>query len=220
LIWDGVTPPFVKDSTLFLPSCFYAFTGEALDEKIPLLRATDALNKQVLRVLRFLGDDKTQYVYTSVGCEQEFFLLNRDLFMKRPDLVLTGRTLLGTSPVKGQQMEDHYFATVTYRVHEFFDDLKRRCWSMGVPIENAHHEVAPGQFEVSPIFQRSSVALDTNMLLLTLITETARDHNMAALFHEKPYAGVNGSGKHNNWSIDTSEGVNLFKPGKTPDEHV
>eukprot|EP00698_Gefionella_okellyi_P005588 TRINITY_DN15087_c0_g1_i1.p1 TRINITY_DN15087_c0_g1~~TRINITY_DN15087_c0_g1_i1.p1 ORF type:complete len:703 (+),score=177.77 TRINITY_DN15087_c0_g1_i1:146-2254(+) len=220
LFWDGLTPPFVKDSTLFLPACFYSFNGEALDEKIPLLRAGDALSTQVLRVLRVLGDKKTKSIHTSVGCEQEFFLMNRDLFMKRPDLVATGRTLLGAPPVKGQQLEHHYFATVAPRVHDFFDDLKRRCWAMGIPIENAHQEVAPGQFEVSPIFQKSSIALDTNMLLMLVIEETARDHKMAALLHEKPFVGVNGSGKHNNWSIDTNDGVNLFKVGKSKDENI
>ena len=222
--WDPTSPAFLREttngSTLCVPTAFCSWTGEALDEKTPLLRSTEALNTQAVRVLRLLGDDKVSFVYPTLGCEQEYFLIDRDLYLLRPDLVATGRTLLGAKPPKGQELEDHYFGSIAPRVLAFMQEVDIELWKLGVPVKTRHNEVAPSQYEIAPIFERSTVAVDHNMLCMEVLKQVAQRHGFQCLLHEKPYAGINGSGKHNNWSMSTDTGENLLEPGNSPEANM
>ena len=222
--WDPTSPAFLREttngSTLCIPTAFCSWTGEALDEKTPLLRSSEALNREAVRLLRLLGDDKVQYVYPTLGCEQEYFLVDRDLYMLRPDLVATGRTLFGAKPPKGQELEDHYFGSIAPRVLAFMQEVESELWKLGVPVKTRHNEVAPSQYELAPIFERSTIAVDHNMLCMEVLKQVAQKHGFQCLLHEKPYAGINGSGKHNNWSVATDTGDNLLEPGKSPEQNM
>jgi glutamine synthetase len=222
--WDPTSPAFLREttngSTLCIPTAFCSWTGEALDEKTPLLRSSEALNREAVRLLRLLGDDKVQYVYPTLGCEQEYFLVDRDLYMLRPDLVATGRTLFGAKPPKGQELEDHYFGSIAPRVLAFMQEVETELWKLGVPVKTRHNEVAPSQYELAPIFERSTIAVDHNMLCMEVLKQVAQKHGFQCLLHEKPYAGINGSGKHNNWSVATDTGDNLLEPGKSPEQNM
>jgi len=222
--WDMDSPSFIRrgpgGSTLCIPTAFASWTGESLDHKTPLLKSNAAISKAVVRLLRLMGDDKATSVVTNLGIEQEFFLIDRGFFLARPDLVACGRSLLGALPPKGQQMEDHYFGTLPSRVLGYLQDVEKRLWKLGVPVTTRHNEVAPSQYEMAPIFEQVNVATDHNMLMMEVLKETAAEHGLACLLHEKPFAGVNGSGKHNNWSICTNTGENLMDPGKTPEKNT
>ena len=222
--WDPTSPAFLREttngSTLCIPTAFCSWTGEALDEKTPLLRSSEALNREAVRLLRLLGDDKVQYVYPTLGCEQEYFLVDRDLYMLRPDLVATGRTLFGAKPPKGQELEDHYFGSIAPRVLAFMQEVESGLWKLGVPVKTRHSEVAPSQYELAPIFERSTIAVDHNMLCMEVLKQVAQKHGFQCLLHEKPYAGINGSGKHNNWSVATDTGDNLLDPGRSPEQNM
>ena len=222
--WDPTSPAFLREttngSTLCIPTAFCSWTGEALDEKTPLLRSTEALNREAVRLLRLLGDDKVQYVYPTLGCEQEYFLIDRDLYFLRPDLIATGRTLFGAKPPKGQELEDHYFGSIAPRVLAFMQESELELWKLGVPVKTRHNEVAPSQYELAPIFERTTVAVDHNMLCMEVLKQVAQKHGFQCLLHEKPYAGINGSGKHNNWSMATDSGDNLLEPGRSPEQNM
>ncbi len=219
--WDPTSYAFIKDKTLCIPSIFCSYGGQVLDKKTPLLRSLQALNKQSLRVLNLLGNPTgATHVSAYVGGEQEYFLIDRELYNKRPDLRLTGRTLIGAMPPKGQEMEDHYFGTIKPRVKAFMDDLDRELWKLGIYAKTEHNEAAPAQHELAPIYSEANTAIDQNQLTMEIMKTVAIRHNLACLIHEKPFAGVNGSGKHNNWSVVTNTGVNLFDPGKTPAENL
>ncbi len=213
--WDTGSPPFVYRKTLYIPSAFVSWTGEALDQKTPLLRANMAVNEQGLRLLRHLGDGETSEVVCNVGWEQEFFLIDRNMYLARPDLVAAGRTLLGAPPLRGQELSDHYFARLTPRANRFMAEARERMWRLGISIRCTHNEVAPAQHEISPIFNLANLAADTNILAMDVLRDLAVDHDLAILFHEKPFAGINGNGKHNNWGLNTDTGANLFVPGDT-----
>ena len=215
--WDCTSPAFVRDGTLYIPTAFCAYTGEALDTKTPLLRSMKALNKQALRILRLFGNEKVSYVITSVGPEQEYFLITKEMYDQRKDLQFTGRTLFGARPPKGQEMDDHYFGAIPERIGSFMKELNEELWKLGVTAKTQHNEVAPGQHEVAPIFSVTNVAADSNLLLMDTLKKVATRHGLVCLLHEKPFAGVNGSGKHNNWSLSTDDGINLFKPSKKPE---
>ena len=217
--WDPTSYAFIKDHTLCIPTAFCSYSGDALDKKTPLLRSMQALNIQAKRILKLFGTD-VKNVRTSVGPEQEYFLIDREMFEKRPDLVYTGRTLFGAMPPKGQEMDDHYFGVIKPRVIEFMDDLNRELWKLGILAKTEHNEVAPAQHELAPIFSTTNVATDNNQLTMEIIQKVARKHGLVCLLHEKPFAGVNGSGKHNNWSMATDTGVNLLSPGDTPHENA
>ena len=217
--WDPTSYAFIKDHTLCIPTAFCSYSGEALDKKTPLLRSMQALNKQAKRILKLFGTD-VKNVRTSVGPEQEYFLIDREMFEKRPDLVYTGRTLFGAMPPKGQEMDDHYFGVIKPRVIDFMDDLNRELWKLGILAKTEHNEVAPAQHELAPIFSTTNVATDNNQLTMEIMQKVARKHGLVCLLHEKPFAGVNGSGKHNNWSMATDTGVNLLSPGDTPYENA
>ncbi len=214
--WDPTVPAFVIGSTLHIPTMFYSYSGEALDRKIPLMRSISALSRQALRILRLFGNETATFVRPNVGPEQEYFLVDRRLAALRPDLMLCGRTLLGTAPAKGQELEDHYFGAIPARVMAFMKDVENALFRLGIPAKTRHNEVAPGQFEIAPVFEDANIATDHNMLIMNLLHEIAPKHDFICLLHEKPFAGVNGSGKHNNWSISDSEGNNLLDPGSTP----
>ena len=218
--WDCTSPAFVKDNSLFIPTAFCSYTGEALDKKTPLLRSMDALNKQALRILRLLGNDEVTKVTTTVGPEQEYFLIDKKMYNLRKDLILTGRTLFGAKPPKGQDLEDHYFGQLKDRVAAYMSDLDNELWKMGVSAKTKHNEVAPAQHELAPIFTTTNIATDHNQLTMETMQKVALRHGLVCLLHEKPFAGVNGSGKHNNWSMSTSDGQNLLEPGKTPHENT
>jgi len=222
--WDPTSPAFLREttngSTLCVPTAFCSWTGEALDEKTPLLRSSEALNREAVRLLRLLGDERVQYVVTTLGVEQEYFLVDRDLYMLRPDLIATGRTLFGAKPPKGQELEDHYFGSIQPRVLAFMQDVELELWKLGVPVKTRHNEVAPSQYEVAPIFERTTVAVDHNMLAMEVMKQVATKHGFHCLLHEKPYAGINGSGKHNNWSMATDAGENLLEPGRSPEQNM
>jgi len=222
--WDCTSPAFLKEDssglTLCIPTAFCSYTGEALDKKTPLLRSVEAVSKQAVRVLRLFGDNRTNRVQVSCGAEQEYFLVDKDMFKKRPDLMFTGRTLLGAKPPKTQEMDDHYFGTLKERVSAYMTELDKALWKVGVPSKTKHNEAAPAQHEMAPIFEMVNVACDHNQIAMELMRKIADHHNMVCLLHEKPFAGLNGSGKHNNWSLSTSEGVNLLNPGKTPQENA
>ncbi|MCF0135377.1 MAG: glutamine synthetase III [Lachnospiraceae bacterium] len=218
--WDPSAYAFIKENTLCIPTVFYAYGGEALDKKTPLLRSVDAINTQALRILRLFGEKNVKRVTVTVGAEQEYFLIARRKYYQRPDLVITGRTLFGARPSKGQEMEDHYFGTIKPRVMEFMTDLDEELWKLGIPAKTEHNEVAPAQHELAPIFEDANNALDDNQLTMEIMKKVARRHELACLLHEKPFAGVNGSGKHNNWSLTTDTGVNLLNPGASPRENA
>ena len=218
--WDPTSPAFIKDDTLYIPTAFCSYTGEVLDKKTPLLRSMEAINTQALRILRLLGDTATTSVMTTVGPEQEYFLIDKQLCEKRRDLVYTGRTLFGAKPPKGQELEDHYFGAIKPRVKAFMADLDEQLWKLGVPAKTEHNEVAPAQHELAPIFSNTNIATDHNQLTMELMKKIADKHGLTCLLHEKPFAGVNGSGKHNNWSIATNRGENLLSPGKSPRDNT
>ncbi|SCY12499.1 glutamine synthetase [Lachnospiraceae bacterium XPB1003] len=217
--WDPSSPAFIKDGTLYIPTAFCSYHGEALDKKTPLLRSMDAVSKSAVRVLKLLGRDDVTHVDTTVGCEQEYFLIDKEMYKKRKDLLLCGRTLLGASAPKGQEMEDHYFGVLKPKVAEFMHELDTELWKLGVPAKTKHNEVAPAQHEMAPIFETANIAVDHNQLTMEVMKKVADKFGYACLLHEKPFAGVNGSGKHDNWSISTNTGENLLDPGKTPAEN-
>ena len=217
--WDPTSFAFIKGKTLCIPTAFCSYGGEALDKKTPLLRSMEAINKQALRVLKLFGNNATS-VKTTVGPEQEYFLIDKEMFDKRPDLLYTGRTLFGAKPPKGQELDDHYFGTIKSRVAAFMNELNEELWKLGILAKTEHNEVAPAQHELAPIFATTNIATDHNQLTMELMQRIAKKHGMVCLLHEKPFAGVNGSGKHNNWSISTSDGVNLLEPGETPHENA
>ena len=214
--WDCTSPAFVKDKTLYIPTAFCSYTGEALDLKTPLLRSMEALSKQALRILRLFGDTTTKRVVTTLGPEQEYFLIDKESFKKRKDLIYTGRTLFGAKPPKGQELEDHYFGIIKEKISNFMHDLDAELWKLGVSAKTKHNEVAPSQHELAPVFATTNIATDHNQLTMEIMKKVADRHGLACLLHEKPFAGVNGSGKHNNWSISTNDGKNLLDPGTTP----
>ncbi|MFV0414263.1 MAG: glutamine synthetase III [Oscillospiraceae bacterium] len=218
--WDPTSPAFVLGTTLYIPTAFCGYTGEALDQKTPVLRSMQTLNKQALRVLRALGDKKTLSVTATVGAEQEYFLVDKTLLDKRLDLKVGGYTLAGARPPKGQELEDHYYGSVSERVRNFMRELDDELWQIGVPAKTEHNEVAPGQYELASIYASANVALDHNQITMELMRKVALRHGFACLLHEKPYAGINGSGKHNNWSLVTSGGRNLLDPGDSPVENT
>ena len=218
--WDPTSYAFIKGKTLCIPTAFCSYGGEALDKKTPLLRSMEAISKQAVRVLKLFGDGDVTSVKTTVGPEQEYFLVEREMFDKRPDLIYTGRTLFGAKPPKGQELDDHYFGTIKTRVAEFMEDLNEELWKLGVLAKTEHNEVAPAQHELAPIFTTTNIATDHNQLTMELMQRIAKRHNLVCLLHEKPFAGVNGSGKHNNWSISTNTGKNLLDPGDTPHENA
>ena len=218
--WDPTSYAFIKDHTLCIPTAFCSYSGEALDKKTPLLRSMQAINRQAMRVLRLFGNEDVNHVNTSVGPEQEYFLIDQKLFNQRTDLVYTGRTLFGCRPPKGQEMDDHYYGVIKPRVAEFMEDLDRELWKLGILAKTEHNEVAPAQHELAPIYTTTNIAADHNQLTMEIIQKVAKRHGMVCLLHEKPFAGVNGSGKHNNWSVSTDTGVNLFSPGETPYENA
>lgn len=218
--WDPTSYAFIKDKTLCIPTAFCSYGGEALDKKTPLLRSMEALNKQALRILKLFGNDTAKCVKTSVGPEQEYFLVDKKLYDQRPDLIYTGRTLFGAKPPKGQEMDDHYFGVIKPRVIDFMHDLNDELWKLGILAKTQHNEVAPAQHELAPIYSTTNIATDQNQLTMEIMQKVAKRHDLVCLLHEKPFAGVNGSGKHNNWSMTTDTGVNLLTPGETPYENA
>ena len=218
--WDPSSPAFIKDKTLYIPTAFCSYTGEALDKKTPLLRSMDALSREAVKLLKIIGNDEVESVITTVGPEQEYFLVDKDDYKKRRDLIFTGRTLFGAPAPKGQEMEDHYFGSLRPRVSAFMHELDEELWKVGIPAKTKHNEVAPCQHELAPVFDTTNVAVDHNQLTMELMKKIAEKHNFVCLLHEKPFAGINGSGKHNNWSLSTNTGVNLLDPGKTPAENI
>ncbi|MBQ9862857.1 MAG: glutamine synthetase III [Lachnospiraceae bacterium] len=218
--WDPTSPAFIKDKTLCIPTAFCSYSGEALDKKTPLLRSMEALSKEAVKVLKLLGRDDVTGVSTTVGPEQEYFLIDEEDYKLRKDLIFTGRTLLGAMPPKGQEMDDHYFGALKPRVSEFMHELDEELWKLGIPVKTKHNEVAPCQHELAPVFDTANVAVDRNQLTMEVMKKVAKKHGYVCLLHEKPFAGVNGSGKHNNWSIGINGGDNLLDPGKTPAENL
>ena len=218
--WDPTSPAFIKDSTLYIPTAFCSYSGEALDKKTPLLRSMDTLNKEAIKILRLLGNTEVKHINTTVGPEQEYFLVDKDLYNKRKDLIFCGRTLIGAPAPKGQEMEDHYFGALKPRVSAYMHDLDEELWKLGIPAKTKHNEVAPAQHELAPVFDTTNVAVDHNQLTMEIMKKVAAKHNMVCLLHEKPFEGINGSGKHNNWSMSTDTGVTLLDPGKTPAENT
>lgn len=217
--WDPASYAFVKDGSLYIPTAFCSYTGEALDTKTPLLRSMDAINHQTLRLLRLFGDTETGHVTTTVGAEQEYFLVDKEMFERRKDLFFTGRTLFGATAPKGQELEDHYFGSLKPRVAAFMADLDRELWKLGIFAKTKHNEVAPAQHELAPVYTTANLAVDHNLLMMEQMKKIAERHGMVCLLHEKPFKGVNGSGKHDNWALSTDTGKNLLNPGKTPAEN-
>lgn len=218
--WDPTSSAFVWDGSLYIPTCFFSYTGESLDKKTPLLRSMEEVSREALRILRLFGDNETKRVIASVGAEQEYFLLPKDLYAQREDLRLTGRTLFGAQPPKGQELDDHYFGTIRTRVSSFMKDLDEQLWRLGVLSKTKHNEGAPCQHEMAPIYTDANTACDDNQLIMAIMKKCAAKHNLVCLLHEKPFAGISGSGKHNNWSLATDGGKNLFSPGKTPAQNA
>ncbi|MDE5618202.1 MAG: glutamine synthetase III, partial [Clostridia bacterium] len=217
--WDPSSYAFIKDDTLYIPTAFCSYGGEALDKKTPLLRSVQTLNYEAMRVLKALNCN-ADYIVTTVGPEQEYFLLPKELFDKREDLIITGKTLFGAKPPKGQELEDHYFGAIKTSVHNYMRDLDKELWKLGISAKTEHNEVAPAQHELAPVYAGVNVASDHNQLIMELMKKVALKHNLVCLLHEKPFAGINGSGKHNNWSIGTNKGENLLEPGDTPAQNV
>ena len=218
--WDPTSYAFIKDNTLCIPTAFYSYTGSVLDKKTPLLRSVEALNRETLRVLRLFGHKNVRRVYATVGPEQEYFLIDRAVYERRPDLKYTGRTLFGARPTKGQEMDDQYFGALKTRISAFMRELDEELWKLGVFARTEHNEAAPAQHELAPVFTNVNVATDHNQLTMEMMKKVAVKHGLVCLLHEKPFAGVNGSGKHNNWSLSTDTGMNLFEPGKSPAENM
>ena len=218
--WDATSYAFIKDGVLCIPTAFCSYSGDALDKKTPLLRSMEAINRQALRVLKLFGKEDVTSVKTTVGPEQEYFLVDKETFDKRKDLIYTGRTLFGAKPPKGQELEDHYFGVIKPRVQAFMKDIDEELWRLGVLAKTEHNEAAPAQHELAPIFTTANIAADHNQLTMEIMQKTAKKHNLVCLLHEKPFEGVNGSGKHNNWSMTTNTGINLFAPGDTPSENA
>ncbi len=218
--WDPTAFAFIKDGSLCIPTIFCSYSGQALDKKTPLLRSMEELSRQAVRVLRLFGDTDVKRVTSEVGPEQEYFLIDKDMYNKREDLILTGRTLFGAKPPKGQELEDHYFGTIKPRVAAYMQELDEELWKLGILAKTKHNEVAPAQHELAPIYTDANTACDHNQLTMEIMKKVAGRHNMVCLLHEKPFAGVNGSGKHDNWSISTDTGMNLFRPGSTPSQNA
>ena len=218
--WDPSSPAFVKDGSLYIPTAFCSYGGESLDKKTPLLRSMEALSKEAVKVLKLLGREDVLHVDTTIGSEQEYFLIDKDMYLKRKDLLMCGRTLLGAPAPKGQEMEDHYFGVLKPKVSEFMHDLDHELWKLGVPAKTKHNEVAPSQHELAPVFETANVAVDHNQLTMEVMKKVADRHHYACLLHEKPFEGINGSGKHDNWSMVTDQGENLLDPGKKPGENT
>ena len=218
--WDPTSYAFIKNNVLCIPTAFCSYSGHALDKKTPLLRSMEAISRQGLRILKLFGNEDVHTLRTTVGCEQEYFLVDKEYYEQRKDLIYTGRTLFGAPSPKGQEMEDHYFGTIKTRVQEFMNELNEELWKLGVSAKTEHNEVAPAQHELAPVFTTTNIATDHNQLTMELIQRIAKKHGMVALLHEKPFEGINGSGKHNNWSISTDTGVNLLEPGETPYENA
>ncbi|MGB5824706.1 MAG: glutamine synthetase III [Proteocatella sp.] len=218
--WDPTSPAFIRDSTLYIPTAFCSYSGEVLDKKTPLLRSMDALNRQTMRILGLLGFSDVKRVTVTIGGEQEYFLIDKKLFQQRKDLIFCGRTLFGAKPPKGQELEDHYFGSIRPRVADFMQELDQELWKLGVLSKTKHNEVAPSQHELAPIFTTANIAVDHNQITMDLMKKIADKHGLACLLHEKPFAGINGSGKHNNWSVSTDTGVNLFDPGTEPENNL
>ena len=218
--WDFKSPAFIRDGVLCIPSVFVSYNGESLDKKSPLLKSIDALNKASTRVVNILGDKDVKYCYPVVGLEQEYFLIDKEYYDSRLDLILCNRTLFGAIPSKAQELDDHYFGSIPSRVHEFMKDVNNELWKLGIYAKAEHNEVAPGQFELAPIFSNANIAVDQNQIIMDVLKECAKKHNLACLLHEKPFDHINGSGKHNNFSIMTDDGQNLFSPGDKPAENI
>ncbi len=218
--WDPTSDAFIKDNTLYIPTAFCSYTGEVLDKKTPLLRSMEVLNEQALRILKLFGNTKATRVTTTVGAEQEYFLIDKALYDQREDLIITGRTLFGAKPPKGQELEDHYYGNIKQRISNYMKELDEELWKLGVFAKTKHNEVAPAQHELAPVFTTANIAADHNQLTMELMKKIANKHNLVCLLHEKPFAGVNGSGKHNNWSITSNDGQNLLNPGDTPTENM
>lgn len=218
--WDPTSPAFIKDRTLYIPTAFCSYSGEALDKKTPLLRSMDTLNREAVKILHLLGNNAIKHINTTVGPEQEYFLVDKKLYNQRKDLIFCGRTLIGAPAPKGQEMEDHYFGTLNPRVSAYMHDLDEELWKLGIPAKTKHNEVAPAQHELAPVFDTTNVAVDHNQLTMEIMKKVADRHDLVCLLHEKPFEGINGSGKHNNWSMITDTGVNLLDPGKTPAENT
>ena len=219
-VWDATSYAFIKDGTLCIPTAFCSYSGEALDKKTPLLRSMEALDKQALRILRLFGNTDAKRVMSNVGPEQEYFLIDKEVFLKRPDLIHCGRTLFGARPPKGQELDDHYFGNLKPRVSAYMKELDEELWKLGIYAKTKHNEVAPAQHELAPVFTTTNIATDHNQLTMEMMKTVANRHGLVCLLHEKPFAGVNGSGKHNNWSISTDTGINLLEPGETPSENA
>ena len=217
--WDPTSNAFIKDGILCIPTVFCSYTGEALDKKTPLMRSMEALSNSAVRVLHLIGETDVNRVITTVGPEQEYFLIDRKVALKRKDITYTGRTLFGTPAPKGQELDDHYFGVVKRRVSEYMKDLDEELWKLGILAKTKHNEVAPAQHELAPIFTQANIATDHNQLTMEIMKKVAERHGMKCLLYEKPFEGINGSGKHNNWSISTDKGENLLKPGKTPHDN-
>ncbi len=218
--WDPTSPAFIKDGTLYIPTAFCSYSGEALDKKTPLLRSMETLNISAVNLLHTLGHTDVKHVYVTIGAEQEYFLVDKDVYQNRKDLKYTGRTLFGAPAPKGQEMEDHYFGNLKPRIAAYMHDLDVELWKLGIPAKTKHNEAAPAQHELAPVFESANVAVDHNQLTMEIMKKLADKHNMVCLLHEKPFAGINGSGKHDNWSLTTDTGVNLFNPGKNPSENL
>ena len=218
--WDPTSPAFIKDGTLYIPTAFCSYSGEALDKKTPLLRSMETLNTEAVKILQLLGNKDVTSVSTTIGPEQEYFLVDKALYEQRKDLIFTGRTLFGAMSPKGQEMEDHYFGALKPRVSAYMHDLDEELWKLGIPAKTKHNEVAPAQHELAPIFDTANVAVDHNQLTMEVMKKVADKHGLVCLLHEKPFDGINGSGKHNNWSMITNTGVNLLEPGRTPAENA
>lgn len=218
--WDPTSCAFIKDNSLYIPTAFCSYTGEILDKKTPLLRSMEVVNQQALRILRLFGNTRATRVITTVGAEQEYFLVDKKYYDMREDLVITGRTLFGAKPPKGQELEDHYFGNIKQRVSDYMKDLDEELWKLGVYSKTKHNEAAPGQHELAPVFTTSNIAADHNQLTMEIMKKTALKHGLVCLLHEKPFAGVNGSGKHNNWSMTSNDGQNLIDPGDTPQDNL
>ncbi|MBQ5782114.1 MAG: glutamine synthetase III, partial [Oscillospiraceae bacterium] len=219
-VWDVTSPCYVQGTTLYIPTAFAAFTGEALDQKTPLLRSTQAVNKQVTKVMNLLGFDDIKSVKPTVGAEQEYFLVDKKYYSQRLDIKITGRTIFGAKPPKGQEMCNHYYGSTKDRVRDYMRDVDHQLWELGVPSKTEHNEVAPGQFEVACVYSDANIACDHNQILMNILRKTSVKHDLACLLHEKPFVGINGSGKHNNYSLATNTGENLLNPGNAPEENI